>query len=197
MKPQTSINSVLTRAATVFPLIFALLTATAATAVYAGLKSGEIQEKIVEPIQAAKQNAIDAINKIMEDTPASTLQPVSTDESSVTSESKSTVIINNDTPSGNSKRYNEPVVIQWVYPTLVPGKSYEETQKEMDEWWAKVQAENQQRSAQSQQQLEQFRQQSQLDMEKFKEQGNSGMEDFRKKMEQQQKDFLLQHGITP
>lgn len=154
--------------------------------VYAGVKSGRLNEAIVEPLKnfvVELQTEEEYAKPFIEEYPSF----------NATSSSSVNVEINSQegiyqTPS--DRIYSTP----YTYPTI-KYKSYEEIKKEQDDWWAKVQEQNRRLSEESKRSLEQFRLDSQRKLENFKKEGQQGLDQFQQESEQRLQEFKQKYGI--
>ena len=167
-------------------------------ALYAGIETGELENKILKPgSEILNGLQKDFVENLEEEHDANLWQ----NGGSVNIKTETNININSDAAVTNSTQKVTPKTyrneIHWVYPTYSPKADYKQTQEDIDQWWAQVQEQNQQLSEQSKADLENFQQQNLQKLEQFKLDGEQGMEDFRKQMEEGQKQFLSEHGITP
>lgn len=182
-------SSVRFRSQIIFGILLLLFLSFSASGVYAGIKTGRLEKALVEPVVA--------FVKSLEST-TDTLDTELTDfetypSFNATSSSSVNIEINSQedsyqTPS--NRTYSTP----YAYPTIAY-KSYEELNKEQDEWWARVQEENRRLSEESKRSLEQFRADSQSKLENFKKEGQQGMEQFQLESQQKMEEFKQKYGI--
>ena len=175
IKSRTSIKRVLSRAKLFFPSIFLFFAFSLVSSVYAGWKSGEIQEKVIEPVKQSAVNFKQSLEKLGE--ASSSLPPTASLRPSPKGESN---------PRGGqpaSKGQSAPSVTQ---PTQ---------QQDQDEWFRQVQEANQQLSEESKRKLEEFKAESERNLEEFKQEGKQGLEEWRKEQEEAQAKFREEHGF--
>lgn len=177
------------RSQIIFGVLLFLFLSFSVSGVYAGIKTGRFEEVFITPVA-------DFV-KALENQPANLSKEVEFPSFDATSSSGINVEINSEesnyqTPSDNSDN------VIYVYPTIAY-KSYEEINKEQDEWWAKAQEQNRQLSEQSKREFEEFRTNSLKRMEEFKKQGELDSLEFKKNAEQWQQEsleeFKLKYGI--
>ncbi len=194
------------RALVVFPTLFLILFVLIGLFLVLGLKTGELENRVFTPLKVAGasfkkmlQEAPSAVNK-SSSVNLETNQTTSSPNLNFEVKSSANVEINlNGQNSQKSKPANQPSVyseIKWVYPTF-GYPNYQQNKEAFDQWWTKVQQQNQSLSEQSRKALEEFRWQSQQNLEQFKLEGQKGMAEFEAKMKEAQQKFLQEHGINP
>lgn len=178
-------SSVRFRSQIIFGILLFLFLSFSASGVYAGIKTGRLEKALVDPIVS--------FIKALENQPANLSTEAEYPSFNATSSSSVNIEINSQesnyqTPS--SRSYSTP----YTYPTI-KYKSYEELNKDQDEWWAKVQEQNKKLSEESRNNLEQFRLNSQQKLEEFKKEGQQGMEQFQLESQQKMEEFKQKYGI--
>lgn len=184
MKSQYKIGlgpKILFRARIIFSVLVIVILLFFTTTVIAGVSTGELQKKIIEPVKNFGQGFKEFLVGVSKSEERQIVNPRLTATSSATIK----VEVNNSLPKVKTNNGGNSSV-KYQYPTYPPiptysGKSAEQLQQESDAWWQKVQEENRQKSLDSQRQLEEFKAQSQKDMEQFRLEGQQGLEEFRAK----------------
>ena len=178
------------RSKIIFGLVSVCFLGFSVSGAYAGIKTGKFNSVFIEPLKkftASMETKQDFSNINTENT------PYLNGSSSVNVDVK----INSN---GQGTQYDSSNS-SMVYPTSVPtsiqsfSKTLEQIQQEQADWWAKVQARQQQLSEQSIKDLEQFKADSEKKMQEFEQQGQQGIEDFQKENEQKMQEFKDKYGI--
>lgn len=174
------------RARILFVVLLLLFFGSATALAYEGVRSGSWEKVIISPTK----EFVSALGKVIEssgkNSPVSKVDVNNSFSFSATSGATSSSSINiktiTPTPSGNrgSSSYGSGTTI-YITPGVSENNSQssEDAQRVQDEWWAKVQAENEQKSLDSKNALEQFKAESQRKMADFDRQVQQGLEDFR------------------
>ena len=164
----------------VFVILIFSFFAVSGSMVYAGVKTGEFERKIITPTK----NFISAVVETFEEASREEESDIfdrNVSETTTDSSSEVRVEINNvytATASGTTqKQYFRQYNITPI-PTIDYQKQAAENQKAIDDWWAQVQAENKAKSAESQKQLEEFRQESQQNLQEFQSLGQKCSKEF-------------------
>lgn len=112
-------------------LTFLLFFSLTGGALVAGVESGEIQEKVVEPVKIVAQS----IEKSLVEDFGSSSGFSSNTSVNINTSSSTSVTIDGKTYTNTKQKTTTPqgsVEIKYTYPTYPPGKSYEDSKKEMD-----------------------------------------------------------------
>lgn len=173
-------SKTLNRARIIFGIAVLLTVLIIGSAVYAETQTGQVRKLVTQPLK----NLAQAVGEALKDAETTPQRNIPTWNFVATSSSQINIETNtseNGAPKTNSSnvRYQYKYISPTPFPTYA-GKSWEETKKEQDEWWARVHEENRQKSLDSQKSLEQFRLDSQKKMEEFKLESQLKMEEFKK-----------------
>jgi hypothetical protein len=166
----------------IFLVFFSLVVFGSVRVVAAGIKSGGLDSKIAKSLNMiaenfntlftsekdniSGQNNVTNNPRLVEEikyaTPSPTLTPLVTVKKVINQQKK--------------------IVKPTVQPTIQNyNKSYDDALIQQEEWWSKVQAENQKLSDESKRSLEEFKKQSEQNMADFDNQAQQGMIDFQNK----------------
>lgn len=178
------IRKVIKRARVFFVLILGLYFLTAGGFVYAGLKSGEIQKRIIEPLRENLEEVRTIWKELSK--PMPTIAPRPTPTPAVR-------IYIDDKGGYRQGVYLSPTPIknQYQYPL----ESYEEMKRKQDEWWNNVKEEHRKLSEEWAKELEEFKKKSEADLERAKKEGEEGLEAFREEQLKKQEEFKKEHGF--
>ena len=177
-------SSIHFRSQIIFGLLLVLFLSFSVSGVYAGVKTGRLEEAIVKPLK----NFIEEILK------QDYAKPQTEEHPSFNATSSSNVNIENNSRQNSSNRSYSIPSTPYAYPTI-QYKSYEEIKKEQDEWWVGVQEQNKKLSEESRKSLEEFRADSQRKLESFKKEGQQGFEQFQQESERKMEEFKQKYGL--
>ncbi|MBI4130545.1 hypothetical protein HY468_04465 [Candidatus Roizmanbacteria bacterium] len=167
----------LDRARNIFLVITVLFIGISVSVVYAGIQSGELEKKFVNPV---KETIVEIIQSL---TTSSISDVPSVPESSsfiATSSSEIRVDINSEihtTVPGSQKQSQ----YGYAYPSVTPYPTID-YQKQFEEWRSQYEEQNSnwnnEMQKQSQQSLEEFKKQSKQSLEEFKQLGEKCAQEF-------------------
>lgn len=173
----TSIKIVISRARVAFLALLTLFLVFSTTAIYAGWTSGEIQQRIIQPIQKSIERFGEQLADEIDKKPSPSF--VASPSGDLFAEFEKTKPEPSKTSQAGSstKQPNAPRILP-SQPPAFSSVDYDAARKQQEQWWQQVQQNQQKFAEESKKRMEEFDRQAQQNMTDFQKQSGQKVQNF-------------------